>query len=86
MDGAGGMSRERGPYKAPGLRRITDPKEVRRLDLQMIAELTRELRRARARAALWKRAAKRIWTQNVPERFGRYGCAARDVKMRRHER
>jgi len=52
----------------------------------MIAELTRELTHARKRAALWKRAAKRIWTQNVPDRFGRYGCAARDVKMSRHGR
>jgi len=79
------MARERRTYFAPKLRRITDPEELRRLDLQLIAELTRELTRARKRAALWKRLAKRQWTQNV-DRYGRYGTAARDVKMRRHGR
>jgi hypothetical protein len=80
------MARERRTYTAPRLRRIVDPEELRRLDLQLIAELTRELARARKRAALWKRYAKRLWTRAVPDTFGRHFCAARDVKMRRHGR
>jgi hypothetical protein len=41
---------------------------------------------ARKRAEVWKRAAKQIWTREVPDRVGRHGCAARCVKMQRHGR
>jgi hypothetical protein len=64
--------------------------EGRRLESAMLArsitELVDAMLHARGRAIAWKRAAKRIWTRAYPDRLGRHGCAARDVKMRRHGR
>jgi hypothetical protein len=47
------------------------------------SELVDAMLHARGRAVAWKRAAKRIWTREVPDKVGRHWCAARDVKMRR---
>jgi len=49
-------------------------------------ELVEAMLHASARAKVWKRAAKRIWTRAVPDTVGRYGNAARDIRYRRHGR
>jgi hypothetical protein len=45
-------------------------------------ELALALMAERERARRWKRLAKRIWTREVPDKVGRHGCAARDVRIR----
>lgn len=49
-------------------------------------ELVEAMLHARRRAEVWKRVAKRIWTRCVPDTVGRYGSAARDIRVRRHLR
>jgi hypothetical protein len=55
-------------------------------ELNLLAERIASLRASARYAGDWKRAAKRIWTRAVPDTLGRYHCAARDVRMRRHGR
>ena len=53
---------------------------------RLLSEMVGALTHAQARAEVWKRTAKRIWTRWGPDRSGRWGFAARDVKMLRHGR
>jgi hypothetical protein len=48
-----------------------------------VTELVEAMLHARKRAEIWKRTAKRIWTRCVPDTVGRFGSAARDVRMQR---